>query len=74
VTAWRRIVGVLRILAELGRRIELDHGEWQQLKIHGVKLGLLRIVDKYESPNVVYQSEGHPILIIFCCCRILQQS
>jgi hypothetical protein len=35
---------------------------------------LLRIVDKYESPNAVYQSEGHPILMIFWCFRILQQS
>ena len=29
---------------------------------------------KYESPNAVYQSDGHPIFMIFCCFRILQQS
>jgi hypothetical protein len=42
----------------------LDHGEWQQLKLHGFKLSLLRIVDKDESPNAVYQSEGHTIFTI----------
>jgi hypothetical protein len=55
VTARHRIVDVLKILAELGQRIELDLGEWQQLKLHEFKLSLLLIVDKYESPNAVYQ-------------------
>jgi hypothetical protein len=31
-------------------------------------------MDKYESPNAVYQSEGHPIFMQFCCYRILQHS
>ncbi|MEA2292195.1 MAG: hypothetical protein QOF17_1218 [Solirubrobacteraceae bacterium] len=44
------------------------------MKLHGFKVRLLQIVDKYESSNAVYQSEGHPILIVFCCFRILQQS
>jgi len=64
VTAWHRIVGVFKNLAEFGRRIDWDHGEWQRLKLHGFKLTLLQIVDKYESPNAVYQSEGHPIFTI----------
>jgi hypothetical protein len=32
------------------------------------------IVDKYESLNAVYQSEGHPIFMMFCGFRILHQS
>ena len=49
-------------------------GEWQQLKLHCFKLCLLLKVDKYESLNAVYQSEGHPVFMIFSCFRILQQS
>jgi len=41
---------------------------------HGIILSLLLIVDKDESPNAVYQSDGHPIFMIFCCFRILQHS
>ena len=75
VTTWHRIVSVVKNLAGLRRRIESwDLGEWQQLKLHGFELSVLRIVDKNESPNVVYQSEGHPIFMIFCGFRMLQQS
>jgi hypothetical protein len=35
------------------------------LKLHGFKLSMLLIVDKYESLNVVYQLEGHPTFTIF---------
>ena len=37
------------------------------MKLHAFKLSLLRIVDTYESLNAVYQSDAHPIFIIFCC-------
>ena len=36
-------------------------GELQQPKLHGLTLSILQIVDKYKSPNSVYQSEGHPL-------------
>jgi hypothetical protein len=44
------------------------------MKSHVFKLRALLIVNKYECPNVVYQSDGHPIIIIFCCFRLHQQS
>jgi len=34
------------------------------VEVAGFKLIVLMIVDKYESPNAVYQSEGHPIFTI----------
>jgi hypothetical protein len=46
-----------------------DLGEWQQLKLHGFRLNLLLIVVTYKSPNAVFQLDGHPILMIFCCVR-----
>ena len=31
------------------------------MKLHWFKQSLLQMVDEYESLNVVYQSDGHPI-------------
>jgi len=73
VTAWCRIIGWLKNLADLDRGWSWDLGEWQHWKIHVFKLSLLLIVDKYESPNAVYLSEGDPIVMIFGCFKILQQ-
>jgi len=63
-----------RILQDLDGGQSWNHCEWQQLKLHVFKLSVLLRVDKYESPNAGYQSDRHPILMIFGSFRILQQS
>jgi hypothetical protein len=56
-----------RLPQTLDRGYCWDLCEWQQWKWHGLKLSMLRTANNYESRNVVYQSEGHPIWLIFCC-------